>query len=71
MMIENKIYSGEGKGQLRKYRNIIETSYPDYKHKIYIYLSLEDQNINDQDSKHYVQLNYGHISKLIEQKILK
>ena len=71
MMIENKIYSGEGKGQLRKYRNIIETRYSDYKHKIYIYLSLEDQNINDQDSKHYVQLNYGHISKLIEQKILK
>ena len=71
MMIENKIYSGEGSGQLRKYRNIIESRYPDYKHKIFIYLSLEDQIINEQDSKYYVQLNYGHIIKLIEQKILK
>lgn len=69
IIIENKIYSLEKKGQLEKYRNIIETEYPGFKHKIYIYLSLEDQDISISEQDIYVQLNYGHIIKLIEQII--
>jgi hypothetical protein len=67
IVIENKIHAGEGKGQLEKYKTYIEYKYPNYKHKIYIFLSLEDQEISDSGKKHYVQLNYDHIIKLLEQ----
>lgn len=66
IVIENKIYSGEGKGQLKKYRDLIEKEYPDFKHKIYIFLSLFEQNITGEEQDYYVQLDYTHIVKLIE-----
>ena len=69
IVIENKIKSSEMKGQLERYRKLIESEYPDYKHKIFIYLSLEDQQISENEQSHYVQLNYDHIIKLIEQII--
>lgn len=69
IVIENKIKSSEMKGQLERYRKLIESEYPDYKHKIFIYLSLEDQQISENEQVHYVQLNYDHIYKLIEQII--
>ncbi|MCO6496652.1 MAG: PD-(D/E)XK nuclease family protein [Chitinophagaceae bacterium] len=69
IVIENKIYSTEKKGQLEKYRNIIEAEYSEFKHKIYIFLSLQDQQISEDEKKYYVQLNYEHIIKLIEQVI--
>jgi hypothetical protein len=69
LVIENKIYAKESNGQLNKYRSIIETEYADYKHKIYIFLSLFDQEISEIEQDFYVQLNYGHIIKLIEQII--
>jgi hypothetical protein len=69
IVIENKIYSSEKKGQLEKYRNSIEKEFSDFKHKIYIYLSLEDQQITESEQNYYVQLNYDHIIKLIEQVI--
>lgn len=67
IVIENKIYSPEKVGQLEKYRNITETEYPDFKHKIYIFLSLKDQNISEAEREYYVKLNYDHIIKLIDQ----
>jgi len=69
IVIENKIKSSESRGQLEKYRKLIESEYPDFKHKIYIYLSLEDQQISESEQDYYVQLNYGHVIKLIEQVI--
>jgi hypothetical protein len=67
IVIENKIYSTEKAGQLEKYRKIIESEYPKFKHKIYIYLSLENQEISEIGQDNYVQLNYDHIIKLIDQ----
>lgn len=67
MIIENKIYSGEGGTQLQKYKRIVEDEYADYKHKLYIYLSLEDQNLSDFGTENYVQITYDHIVKLLTQ----
>ncbi len=69
IVIENKIYSGEGKGQLKKYRELIEQEYPTFRHKIYIFLSLFEQNITEAERDFYVRLDYRHIVKLIEQVI--
>lgn len=67
IMIENKIYAKEGKGQLTKYREYVKNEYSDYKHKIYIYLSLFEQDISELETEFYVKLTYQHIKKLIVQ----
>lgn len=67
IMIENKVYAKEGKGQLTKYRKYVESEYPYFKHKIYIYLSLFEQDISENETDYYVQLTYQHIKKLIVQ----
>ena len=67
IVIENKIFAKEGKGQLTKYRSYIETEYPEFKHKIYIYLSLFEQEISQSESHYYVQLTYEHVKKLVHQ----
>lgn len=67
IMIENKVYAKEGNGQLTKYRNYVENEYSDYKHKIYIYLSLFEQDILESETEFYVQLTYQHIKKLVLQ----
>ncbi|MDQ3131179.1 MAG: PD-(D/E)XK nuclease family protein, partial [Acidobacteriota bacterium] len=67
IVIENKIYSTEGKGQLKKYRNWIESEFPTLKYKIYIFLSLFEQEISEEEQDYYLRLDYTHIVKLIEQ----
>jgi hypothetical protein len=69
IVIENKIYSSEKKGQLEKYRKLIETEYSAFKHKIYIYLSLEGEEVSESEKDFYIQLSYDNIIKLIEQVI--
>lgn len=66
IVIENKIYSTEGKGQLKKYRNWTETEYPNFKYKIYIFLSLFEQDISEEEQDYYIQLTYSNIVKLLE-----
>lgn len=51
MLIENKIYSRESRGQLEKYRNIVNKLYAEYNHQIYIYLSLKDQRVSPEAAK--------------------
>lgn len=65
IMIENKVYAKEAKGQLTKYRNYVESEFPNFKHKIYIYLSLFEQDISELETDYYVPLTYQHIKKLI------
>jgi PD-(D/E)XK nuclease superfamily len=69
IVIENKIHSREGSGQLKKYRELIEKEYPDFKYKIYIFLSLFEQNITEEEQDYYIQLDYTHIVKLLDQII--
>lgn len=69
IVIENKIYSRESREQLKKYRSLIEKEYPNFKHKIYIFLSLFEQDITEEEQDYYVQLDYSHILKLVEQII--
>ncbi len=70
IIIENKIFARESIGQLKKYREYAQKTYKDYRHKIFIFLSLIEQEINEHEQEHYVSLSYEHIKKLIE-NILK
>lgn len=69
ILIENKIFASESKGQLTKYRKQIEKDYPDFKYKIYIYLSLEEQEISEEEQRFYIKFTYDHIVKLITESL--
>ncbi len=69
IVIENKIYSGEREGQLKKYYEIAQNEYSDYK-QVFIFLSLEQQDISNEMQDVYVCVNYEYVLQLI-QKLLK
>jgi len=60
-VIENKIYSKEHSGQLRRYKKIVEVEYPDYQ-KMFVYLTIEGDEASEDD---YLSLNYQDIIKII------
>lgn len=65
IIVENKIKSTEQNNQLIRYKKYIETEsvYKNFKYKIYIYLSLDNQQIDNED---YIEINYENIIKLID-----
>ncbi|MHA1499989.1 MAG: PDDEXK-like family protein [Promethearchaeota archaeon] len=60
-VIENKIYSKEHSGQLRRYKEIVEVEYPDYQ-KMFVYLTIEGDEASEDD---YLSINYHDIIKII------
>jgi len=62
-VIENKVDSKEHSDQLQKYRNVIETNYPNYK-KLFVYLTVYGEE-PDTD-KGYIPISYKEVSILIE-----
>lgn len=67
--IENKIFARESEGQLTRYREYVEDKYSDYKYRIYIFLSLHEQNITESEQEYYVQITYQHIIQLLENSL--
>jgi hypothetical protein len=62
-VIENKVDSKEHSNQLLRYRNIVESNYPDYR-KIYIYLTVYGEE--PERDKEYIPISYKEVSTLIE-----
>ena len=60
--IENKVDSGEGPGQLKKYRKIVEQEFGDYK-RAFIFLTKFGDEPSDEV---YVPVSYGHLADTIE-----
>ena len=60
-VIENKIYSKEHSGQLRRYKEIVEQEYPDYQ-KMFVYLTIEGDEASEDE---YMSINYHDITKII------
>ena len=60
-VIENKIYSKEHSGQLRRYKEIVEEEYPDYQ-KMFVYLTIEGDEASEDE---YLSINYHDIIKII------
>ena len=60
-VIENKIYSKEHSGQLRRYKEIVEVEYPDYQ-KMFVYLTIEGDEASEDE---YLSINYHDIIEII------
>ena len=63
-VIENKIQSGEHSKQLRRYKNMIQKEYANYK-KSFVYLTVE----GDPSESEYIPMKYSEIDSIIEQLI--
>jgi len=61
-VIENKIYSKEHSGQLRRYKEIVEEEYPNYQ-KMFVYLTIEEDEASEDE---YLSINYHDIIKIIK-----
>ena len=60
--IENKVDSGEGQGQLCRYRKIVEREFPGYK-KAFVFLTISGDEPSDDA---YVPVSYGTLAVTIE-----
>jgi len=61
-VIENKIYSGEHNQQLRRYRDVIGSGYPNYR-TLFVYLTIEEEVPSESG---YVPLGYSDILSLVQ-----
>jgi hypothetical protein len=61
-IIENKLYSSESETQLQKYKQIIETKYPEYS-KIFLFLTIDGTPPTDDD---YLVITYDEIVQLLK-----
>lgn len=60
--IENKVDSKEHSNQLQRYRELVESNYPDYK-KIFIFLTVHGEEAENE--KVYIPISYRQVSDLI------
>ncbi|MBP5093206.1 MAG: PD-(D/E)XK nuclease family protein [Abditibacteriota bacterium] len=63
LCIENKIYSGEHSNQLNRYRELVETTYPNCR-KMYVFLSPEGTESSDSDN--WCSMSYGDVLDIVE-----
>ncbi len=61
-VVENKTHAGEHGDQLRRYRELIATSYPDFR-RHFVFLSPGETTASD---PHYIALSYADIAAVIE-----
>ena len=63
ILIENKIWSGEGDNQLEDYKNYINNKYNGY-NKIFLYLTLEKER--KEKYKGYIHITYNNIYNMLK-----
>ena len=62
--IENKVNSVQSNGQLRKYRAKVEKTFPDAKHRIYLFLTKNDEEPEDET---YIPASYTQVHKVLKE----
>lgn len=61
--IENKVNSRQHGNQLKRYRNIVESEFHDTEKRIYIFLTKDDEQAEDEQ---YIQASYTQIQKCLK-----
>jgi hypothetical protein len=62
--IENKVNSSQSNGQLKKYRARVENEFPDAQHRIYLFLT---KNNEEPDDHAYVPASYTQVHKVLKE----
>jgi hypothetical protein len=62
--IENKVNSTQSNGQLQKYRAVVEKTFPHAKHRIYLFLTKNDEPPDDEN---YIGASYAQIHRALKE----
>ncbi|MTI65597.1 MAG: hypothetical protein FH753_03255 [Firmicutes bacterium] len=62
-IIENKVLSKEHSTQSRRYKNIIDREFMDYKYKVFTFLTIDGEEASEEE---YISLSYEEIVNIIE-----
>jgi hypothetical protein len=65
LLIENKVGSGEGPGQLARYRKTVGNEFPSFK-LIPVYLTLEGDSSDDEDAQRYFAYSHARLLGVLE-----
>jgi hypothetical protein len=65
--IENKVNSSQGSDQLRRYRTQVEKIFPHAKHRIYLFLT---KNNEEPEDKAYIAASYTQVHKVLKECLL-
>jgi len=65
VLIENKIFAAEGKGQLSRYKNLIKQKFTSH-HKLYVFLTPEGTPASDSE---YLSLSYSELASIVEEQL--
>jgi hypothetical protein len=65
LLVENKIGSGEGQGQLLHYRKIVSQEFPAFK-ILPVFLTLEGQISRDEDAKDFILYSHSQVCGVLE-----
>jgi hypothetical protein len=65
MIIENKIFSAESKGQLIRYKDVVKQRFPAY-HKLYVFLTPDGATASDPE---YLSLSYTELASIVEEQV--
>lgn len=65
-VVENKIYSGESKNQLSKYKSIAQEIFPSISHKFFVFLTVDGDLASDSE---YISISHLTIVEIIERLV--
>ncbi|MBR3258016.1 MAG: PD-(D/E)XK nuclease family protein, partial [Eggerthellaceae bacterium] len=68
LCIENKIDAGEGRGQLNRYRTVVQEAFPRHR-KLFLFLTPDARDASDTDN--WCQMGYEHVLDILEGALRK
>lgn len=66
--VENKVFSGEHSGQLRRYRELVAAAFPDARHRLFLFLSPGGVAPSD---PHYAAVSYDDVGALLDRLLVR
>ena len=68
LLIENKVWCGEGVGQLARYRSIVQREFPGFR-LIPVFLTLEGQPADDEEASDYISYSHAKLCEVLNQNV--
>lgn len=65
VVIENKVNATQSKGQLRRYREVVERAFPQAR-RICLFLTRNEEHPEDQEKEHYISTRYETVKRTLD-----
>lgn len=65
VVIENKVNATQSKGQLKRYREVVERAFPKAR-RVYLFLTKSEEHPEDQEKEHYIATRYETVKRTLD-----